>query len=122
MLLVIENRPAGNDDQIFWAPNDMVPRWNAPAASNGKFTNAGYDYMSSIANTGFFQLSARLCSPYWGHWASEAWDCMSTIGLINANSFAVYDGTINRTGVNRTQWSYSASVLLYGPATLPNIY
>lgn len=130
--------PNGNDNDEYLKLaantfNDMVLRWNTTQCAGGlKWqifpSNAGYDYKSSIANAGFFQLSARLArhtgNTTYSDWASKAWDWMSAIGLIDTNSFAVYDGTddtINCTAVDHAQWSYSASALLYGSATLANI-
>lgn len=125
----------GSDEYLQLATNtfnDMVPRWNTTQCAGGlKWqifpNNTGYDYKSSIANAGFFQLSARLArytgNTTYSDWASKTWDWMSAIGLIDANSFAVYDGTddtINCTGIDHDQWSYSASAMLYGSAMLAN--
>jgi mannan endo-1,6-alpha-mannosidase len=80
----------------------------------------------SIANGGFFQISARLAR-YTGNttyldWANKIWDWTSGIGLID-DIYNVYDGSdelINCTGIDHHQWSYNVGVFLYGSAVLQN--
>ena len=112
--------------------DDMTTRWNTTQCNGGlKWQifpeNNGYDYKSSIANGGFFQLAARLAR-YTGNvtyveWAEKSWDWMTGIGLISGG-FNVFDGsddTINCTGVDHDQWTYNNAVFIYGSAMLANI-
>ncbi|MCJ1307598.1 hydrolase 76 protein [Agyrium rufum] len=112
--------------------NDLVSRWDTSTCGGGLRwqifpQNAGYDYKNMPANGALFQLSARLAR-YTGNqtyvsWAEKSWDWMSSIGLIDARSFNVYDGsddTLNCTEVNHIGWTYNAGMLLAGTAYLAN--
>lgn len=112
--------------------NDYVSRWDTTTCNGGlkwQFHpgNTGYDYKNAISNGIFFQLSARLAR-YTGNrtyvdWANKAYEWSSTIGLVDARNYNVYDGTddtINCTEVDHDQWSYSVGVFLYGAAVMQN--
>jgi mannan endo-1,6-alpha-mannosidase len=112
--------------------NDYVSRWNTTTCNGGlqwQFhpENAGYDYKNAISNGILFQLSARLAR-YTGNqtyvdWANKAYDWSSSIGLVDATNYNVYDGTddtINCSGVDHDQWSYNIGVFLYGAAVMQN--
>ncbi|MCJ1310726.1 hydrolase 76 protein [Agyrium rufum] len=115
-------------DNVF---TDLTTRWNTTQCNGGiKWQifpeNAGYDYKSSIANGGFFQLSARLArytgNTKYSDWSAKIWGWMSGIGLIS-DGFNVYDGsddTINCSQVNGIQWTYNNGALIYGAAMLAN--
>lgn len=112
--------------------NNLATRWDTATCGGGlkwQFfaTNAGYNYKSSITNTAFLQLSARLAR-YTGNttyvdWAEKTWNWMSDVHLISAN-FDVYDGTDdlkNCSDFDGHLWTYNTGALLYGSAMLANI-
>jgi mannan endo-1,6-alpha-mannosidase len=111
---------------------DMTSRWNTTQCAGGlKWqifpSNNGYDYKSSIANGGYFQLAARLAhltgnSTYLA-WAETSYDWLTSVGFISPN-YNVYDGAgdlQNCTPVNQLQWTYNTAMMLYGTAVLANI-
>lgn len=112
--------------------NDLAYRWNTTQCGGGlkwQFTptNAGFDYKSSIANGGFFQLAARLArytgNTTYSDWAEKEWNWMADIGLIDS-TYHVNDGSndlINCSQIDGNQWSYNMGVFLYGSAVLANI-
>ena len=130
--------PAGTAPDIYYQLckntfNDMVGRWNTTQCNGGlKWQiypeNNGFDYKSSIANGGFFQLAARLAR-YTGNityveWADKVYTWMTDIGYINSISFAVFDGAgdeANCTQIDPSQWSYNAATLIHGSAVMWNV-
>lgn len=84
--------------------NTQAPRWNTETCGGGLkwqiFTfNNGYNYKNSISNGCFFNLAARLAK-YTGNttysdWAERAWEWSYRIGMIDQNSYFVFDGTDN---------------------------
>ncbi|MCJ1471415.1 hydrolase 76 protein [Lambiella insularis] len=114
--------------------NDFTTRWNTTQCNGGlKWqifpSNAGYDYKSSIANGGFFQLTARLAR-YTGNttyltWNDKVWDWMSGVNYISSG-YNVYDGAGdlspgNCSQVDQAQWTYNNAALIYGCAMLADI-
>ena len=112
--------------------DDLNSRWNVTTCNGGLkwqiySTNVGYGYKSTITNTGFFQLSARLAR-YTGNTTyletnEKVWNWMTGVGLIS-NGYNVYDGTddtINCSSVNHDQWTYNNAALIYGTAMLANV-
>lgn len=127
--------------------DEQAHRWNSSTCGGGlKWQifpeNVGFDYKSSIANGGFFQLGARLAR-YTGNityvqWADKTYDWMEAVGFVTGGQ--VHDGA-NDVGnctavskslsdpnpanvscqVNQDQWSYNAAALIHGAATLWNI-
>ncbi|MCJ1317536.1 hydrolase 76 protein [Xylographa vitiligo] len=110
----------------------QTQRWNTATCRGGlKWqifpSNTGYDYKNTAANGGFFQLAARLFrytgSATYQAWATTAWDWMAGVGLVDAASCAVYDGTqdaANCSQVNELAFSYTHGMLLAGCAALAN--
>ncbi|MCJ1431703.1 hydrolase 76 protein [Xylographa pallens] len=112
--------------------NDLAHRWDTTSCGGGLRwqiypANTGYDYKNTAANGGFFQLAARLAR-YTGNgtyaaWASRSWDWMAGVGLVDAGTCAVYDGTQdaqNCSQVNELSFSYTHGMLLAGCASLAN--
>ena len=129
--------PSGSPSDIYYQLsknvfNDLASRWNTTQCGGGlkwQFypENNGFDYKSSIANGGFFQLAARLArytgNVTYAEWADKTYDWMSTIGFIDANSYAIYDGAgdlENCSAVNHDQWSYNVATMIHGAAVMYN--
>ena len=128
--------PSGSPPDIYYQLskntfNDMVPRWNTTQCNGGlKWqifpSNNGYDYKSSIANGGFFQLAARLArytgNTTYADWAEKTWSWMESIGFIGAQGH-VFDGAgdlENCSAVDHSQWSYNAATMTHGAAVMAN--
>ncbi|KAK3063589.1 hypothetical protein LTS18_014345 [Coniosporium uncinatum] len=113
--------------------NNIASRWDTATCGGGfkwqiyPENSYGYNYKNSISNGAFLQLAARLAR-YTGNstyidYAERTWHWMWHIGLINHDSFAVYDGTDDRQNcseVNHIQFSYNVAVLLHGAASIYN--
>ncbi|GKT40515.1 mannan endo-1,6-alpha-mannosidase DCW1 [Colletotrichum spaethianum] len=106
-------------------------RWQVP------WSNAGYEYkqirrtmtelIAAASNACFFNMGARLArftgNTTYSEWAEKTWDWLSGVGLIDSETWAVYDGThveTNCTEVNKVQWSYNAAMLIQGAAFMYN--
>ncbi|KZL81549.1 glycoside hydrolase family 76 [Colletotrichum incanum] len=96
-------------------------RWQVP------WSNAGYDYKQTASNACFFNMGARLArftgNTNYSEWAEETWDWLFGVGLIDSETWAVYDGThveTNCTVINKSQWSYNAAMLVQGAAFIYN--
>ncbi|KAH7325758.1 family 76 glycoside hydrolase [Stachybotrys elegans] len=96
-------------------------RWQIP------FANIGYDYKNSIANGCFFNLGARLArytgNSSYSKTSEETWDWMERVGLLDAETLAVYDGAhvyTNCTDINKAQFSYNNAVWAQGAAFMYN--
>jgi mannan endo-1,6-alpha-mannosidase len=113
----------------------QLSRWNTSTCNGGlkwQFfpQNRGFDYKSSIANGGFFQLAARLARytgdyKYVNH-ASTVWEWMASVKFLDESTWQVFDGagdagTDNCTHISGAQWSYNTAILIHGAATLANI-
>ena len=114
--------------------DDMVPRWNVSWCGGGlKWqiyeSNRGYDYKSTIANGGFFQLAARLArftgNTTHAEWADKAYNWLQDVGFLKPDTYEVLDGAgdapDNCTKIDLHQWSYNAATMIYGSAVMANI-
>ncbi|KAK7756847.1 hypothetical protein SLS62_001292 [Diatrype stigma] len=133
------NFPQPDDSMPPWldiavnAWNSMVVRWNTTDC-NGGFTwqifpdnPNGMDYKNSISNGGFFQISARLARATGNNtyldWAQKVWDWSEEVGIVNNETYTVYDGVDAKTNcatVNKHQFSYTQAVYTYGAAVMYN--
>lgn len=130
--------PAGQPDDIYFRLsknvfNLMVSRWNTTTCTGGlKWqwipANTGFYYKSTITNTAFFQIAARLGrmtgNQTYIDWANKAYNWMEGIGLIDPK-YLVYDGagdaeTANCSGIDHHQWSYNIASTLAGSAYMWN--
>jgi mannan endo-1,6-alpha-mannosidase len=91
-------------------------------------SNVGYDYKSSIANTAFMQLAARLArytdNITYAEWADKTFDWLDGVGFINTTTWLVNDGagdTDNCTAVDQAHWTYNAATSIYASAVMYNI-
>jgi mannan endo-1,6-alpha-mannosidase len=89
--------------------------------------NSGYDYKSSAANGGFFQLAARYArytsNQTYASWAEEVYDWTEGISFID-DEWNVYDGAqteLNCSTVNHLQFSYLAGTYIAGAAYMYNM-
>ena len=129
--------PSGSPKDIYYQLskntfNDLAARWNATQCSGGlkwQFfpENNGYDYKSSIANGGFFQLAARLArytgNSTYSDWATKTWDWMQTIGFVGP-TLQIFDGAgdlDNCSAIDHSQWSYNAATMIHGAAVMANV-
>ncbi|KAL3418782.1 glycosyl hydrolase family 76 [Phlyctema vagabunda] len=112
--------------------NTQARRWAGDTCGGGlrwqvfQFNN-GYNYKNSISNGCFFNLGARLAkytnNGTYADWADRTWDWMMAVGLINNESYYVYDGTdsnLNCSELNHIQWTYNAGAMLLGAANMYN--
>lgn len=130
--------PAGQPNDIYFRLsrnvfNLMVSRWNTTTCGGGlKWqwipANNGFYYKSTITNTAFFQIAARLGrmtgNQTYIDWANKAYNWMEDVGLIDPK-YLVYDGAgdadpANCTGVDHHQWSYNIASTLAGSAYMWN--
>ena len=112
--------------------NDLVERWNTTQCDGGlkwQFypENNGYDYKSSIANGGFFQLGARLArftgNVTYVEWADKTYNWMTSVDFLNS-TYSVRDGAgdlDNCSVIGLDTWSYNAATMIYGSAVLWNV-
>lgn len=112
--------------------NSQARRWDATTCAGGLHWqifafNAGYNYKDSASNGLFFQLAAELAlvtrNQTYADWATKAWDWGVAVGLVDAQSAAVYDGTstdTNCTMLDHIEWTFHAGAYLAGAAALYN--
>ena len=111
--------------------NTQAARWETQECGGGLrwqiFTwNNGYDYKNSISQACFFNIAARLArytgNQSYADWADKTWDWMTTIELINLDTYYVYDGahTANCSEMTPYQWTYNAGAFLLGAAAMFN--
>ena len=89
--------------------------------------NLGYNYKNSWANGCYFDLAARLGAltgnkTYTGA-ATVAFEWLQSIGLIDNDTWAVYDGSHveqNCTDINKSQFSANTAILINGAAHMYN--
>ncbi|KAB2574336.1 Mannan endo-1,6-alpha-mannosidase DCW1 [Lasiodiplodia theobromae] len=116
-------------DHLVWGLAAMTAaeraRWDTSTCGGG--LSDRYDYMDSESPGFFFQLAARLArftgNQTYIDWASRSYDWMRSTGLINSDTFAVYDGTYpgtNCTNIVHEQSSFRDASLAYGSAILVN--
>ncbi|KXT16755.1 hypothetical protein AC579_5460 [Pseudocercospora musae] len=104
--------------------DSQVARWDEESCGGGLkwqiFTfNNGYNYKNSLTQANFAQLGARLAK-YTGnstylYWAQRAIEWSFNIGLVDADSSGIYDGTDDTTNcseVNHIQWTINAGRFL----------
>ncbi|KAJ6437413.1 glycosylhydrolase family 76-2 protein [Purpureocillium lavendulum] len=96
-------------------------RWQIP------FSNNGYGYKNSIANGCFFNMGARLFrytdNDTYSNWAEKTWDWVEKIGLIDAKTYAIYDGgnvEHDCKDINKVQYSYNNAIFAQGAAFMYN--
>ena len=130
--------PAGQPSDIYFQLsknvfNLMVSRWNTTTCNGGlkwQFipANKGFFYKSTITNSAFFQVAARLGrmtgNQTYLDWANKAYDWMNSVNYIDSNYF-VFDGagdagTQNCAMVNKVEWSYNVGSTLAGAAYMWN--
>ncbi|KAI1823612.1 glycoside hydrolase family 76 protein [Xylaria intraflava] len=112
--------------------NTMVLRWDETTCGGGLHWQIyasnpnGLDYKNSVANGGFFQMSARLArateNETYLQWAEKVWDWSQNIGFIDEN-FIVLDGASSIKeckNVNPLSFSYVQGIYMYGAAVLFN--
>lgn len=80
-----------------------------------------------MANGCFFNLAARLArftgNETYSKRAEKTWDWLTTTGLIDDSTWAVYDGAHaekNCTDISKFQFSYPAALLIEGVAFMYN--
>ena len=112
--------------------NSQAMRWDNSSCDGGlrwQVFNyeAGYNYKNSISNGCFFNLAARLGAytqnGTYFDWAERTWEWTEAVGLLDANTYAIFDGTddtMNCTTLNHLQWTYNSGVFLLGAATMWN--
>lgn len=113
--------------------DEQVVRWDTATCNGGLrwqiFTfNNGYNYKNSISNAGFFLLAARLAkftgNSTYSDWAGKSFDWLETVGFIDPQTGAVYDGsdaTTNCSSINHIEWSENLGILLHGSAIMYNM-
>jgi mannan endo-1,6-alpha-mannosidase len=130
--------PDPPEDQPQWLAltqgvfNTQARRWNMETCGGGLrwqifSLNNGYHYKNSISNGGFFNIAARLGAftknETFFEWAEKTYDWISDIGLIDGQTWQVFDGTdslLNCTKKDHIEWSYNTGVFLYGAAVMWN--
>ncbi|KAF4345109.1 mannan endo-1 6-alpha-mannosidase DCW1 [Fusarium beomiforme] len=93
-------------------------------------TNAGFNYKSTMANMLFFNIGARLArltsNETYADYATKTWDWLEGQGLIDSETWAVYDGTRamsdskNCSSINQIQFSANSAGLTMGAAFMYN--
>ncbi|KAF2817014.1 glycoside hydrolase [Mytilinidion resinicola] len=131
----ISDPPAGQPKWVDFATNvynEQKGRWDTTRCKGGMKwkinpNENGYDYKSTIATAGYFELAARLALYNKDQAASEiadaAYDWLVSVGLIDVQTFAVFDGTDDSKGsgcidVNHNEWSYNIATVMYGSAVM----
>ena len=125
---------SGVDSWLQLAQNvfdSQAARWDTKTCDGGLrwqiFTlNAGYDYKNTESNGFFMQLAARLFrytgNQTYSDWASKVSEWTLDVGLIDKDTYAVYDGAsvqnqcknINKIQYTATLGTYlSANIYLY---------
>ncbi|KAI0013097.1 glycoside hydrolase family 76 protein [Xylariaceae sp. FL0662B] len=114
--------------------NTMVPRWNESYCGGGlawqifESNPNGMTYKNSVANGGFFQLSARLAratgNDTYLKWAEKVYDWSESVGFVDPD-YNVYDGADAKTDCslmtrNNVSFSYTQGIYMYGAAILYN--
>lgn len=123
----------GLADNVF---NELSGRWDTKYCGGGLFWQIspdnpnGMTYKNSVSNGGFFQLSARLAratgnkNQTYLEWANKIWDWTAETGIIDKNTYRIYDGASIDTqckDVTPKSFSYTAGIFLYGAAVMANI-
>lgn len=126
---------SGVDSWLQLAQNafdDQVLRWDTKTCDGGLrwqvFSfNAGYDYKNAASNGDFMQLAARLFrytgNQTYSEWASKASEWSDDSGLVDTDSWAVYDGAPITGGcknVNKLQWTMNIGTYMSAYAYMYN--
>ncbi|KAF2769451.1 mannan endo-1,6-alpha-mannosidase [Teratosphaeria nubilosa] len=113
--------------------NSQALRWDSTTCGGGLrwqifAFNSGYNYKNSISNGCFFNLAARLAyytgNTSYSEWADRTWDWTESVGLIEAGTYSIYDGTSddhNCSSLNHIQWTYNSGVFLLGASVMWNM-
>ncbi|WBW72486.1 plasma membrane mannan endo-1,6-alpha-mannosidase Dfg502 [Schizosaccharomyces osmophilus] len=127
-----------NQSDVSWAAiaqavtNEMSARWDNSSCNGGirwqiYSFNQGYSYKNTISNGALFQLASRLArytrNDTYAELARKVWDWSVSVNFVDADSYAVYDGSkteTNCSSVTNEQWSYTTGVYLAGTAFLYN--
>jgi len=113
--------------------NSLQSRWNTTHCGGGLIWQIypgnpnGMNYKNSITNGGFFQVAARMAratgNDTYLAWADRAWDWSWDVGLIDHDSWHIYDGVDAASDCrepNRASYTYTSGVYLYGAAVMAN--
>lgn len=113
--------------------NSLESRWDDQNCGGGLLWQIyasnpnGLTYKNSVTNGGFFQLAARLAratqNDTYLDWAEKAWNWSWNIGLIDHQSWHVYDGTSitdDCAKINQISFTYTSGIYLYGAAVMAN--
>ena len=133
------NFPQPNEDIPSWLDiganvfDSLHSLWNTSHCGGGLTWQIyadnpnGMNYKNTISNGGFFQIAARLARATGNHdylgWAEKIWDWCWDMGLIDHETYHVWDGTDsanNCSEVNQVSYTYTSGVFLYGAAVLAN--
>ena len=84
-------------------------------------------WIAGIANGCFFNMGARLFrytdNDTYSNWAEKTWDWVEKIGLIDAKTYAIYDGgnvEHDCKDINKVQYSYNNAIFAQGAAFMYN--
>ncbi|KAH8886863.1 hypothetical protein GQ53DRAFT_750518 [Thozetella sp. PMI_491] len=111
--------------------NTQASRWDPGNCGGGLrwqiFTwNNGFDYKNTISQGCFFNIGARLAlytgNNSYAEWAEKTWDWTVQAGLLNLDSWYLYDGAHidNCSNITPYQWTYNAGSFLLGAAAMYN--
>ncbi|KND93093.1 Mannan endo-1,6-alpha-mannosidase DCW1 [Tolypocladium ophioglossoides CBS 100239] len=113
--------------------NSLTSRWDSKNCNGGLLWQIyadnpnGMTYKNSISNGGLFQLAARLAratgNDTYLDWAQKVWDWSAEVGIIDPDSYHIYDGVDIKTSckqVNKVSFTYTSGVFMYGAAVLAN--
>jgi mannan endo-1,6-alpha-mannosidase len=111
--------------------DQQVARWDNSTCAGGLRAELTPGTDKDTASIGtFFQLAARLAhetkNSTYTQWATRAYDWASSVGLLNSQTYSVYEETNTRTNcsaesLQQTQWSANAGTFLYGSALMFNV-
>jgi len=114
--------------------DQQVRRWDNSTCGGGLRSTlnsgdvAGYTFKDALSIGTFFQLAARLGlqtqNGTYTVWADKAYDWAAASGIIDSQSYNVYDGAdtvTNCSSVNQVQWSANTAAFLYGSASMYNL-
>ena len=112
--------------------NEVLGRWDSATCGGGLrwqiTTDASNTYKNAVSNALFFQLAARLArytgDSKYSDEATNVWNWVSSVGIIDKANYNVYDGTSTNDGctsLDHDQWSYNAGAFLYGAAVMLDI-
>lgn len=134
MMAAAERGFPGPDDSHSWldvAKNafaTMAGRWDQNCGGGVRWqifsSNNGYDYKNSVSNGAVFSLAARLYyntgEKLYLDWAQTAWNWLWNSGLIDHDSYRVYDGldANDCSKITPFLWTYNAGMLQSGTAYL----